>query len=62
MKSVPEARWWHILLPSILIYIFSFMDRTHIGFAMAGGMNETLKVHGCSDIPRASVPTKRGTR
>lgn len=41
-KSIPNARWWRIIPPAILVYIFSFMDRTNIGFAMAGGMNESL--------------------
>lgn len=41
-KSIPNARWWRIIPPAILVYIFSFMDRTNIGFAMAGGMNEAL--------------------
>jgi MFS family permease len=41
-KPVPNARWWRIIPPAILVYIFSFMDRTNIGFAMAGGMNEAL--------------------
>jgi len=39
---VPSARWWRIIPPAILVYIFSFMDRTNIGIAMAGGMNEAL--------------------
>jgi MFS family permease len=39
---VPRARWWRIIPPAILVYIFSFMDRTNIGFAMAGGMNQDL--------------------
>ena len=41
-RSVPSARWWRIIPAAILVYIFSFMDRTNISFAMAGGMNETL--------------------
>ncbi|HEX7749761.1 MAG TPA: MFS transporter [Bordetella sp.] len=42
--AVPAARWWRIIPPAILVYIFSFMDRTNIGFAMAGGMNEALHI------------------
>lgn len=41
-RPVPSARWWRIIPPAILVYIFSFMDRTNIGFAMAGGMNQDL--------------------
>ena len=41
-NPIPNARWWRIIPPAILVYIFSFMDRTNIGFAMAGGMNEAL--------------------
>lgn len=41
-KVIPNARWWRIIPPTILVYIFSFMDRTNIGLAMAGGMNESL--------------------
>lgn len=42
IKVIPNARWWRIIPPTILVYIFSFMDRTNIGLAMAGGMNESL--------------------
>lgn len=42
VNVIPSQRWWRIIPPTILVYIFSFMDRTNIGFAMAGGMNETL--------------------
>jgi len=41
-RPIPRARWWRIIPPAILVYIFSFMDRTNIGFAMAGGMNQDL--------------------
>lgn len=40
--SIPQARWWRIIPPAILVYIFSFMDRTSIGFAIAGGMQKDL--------------------
>lgn len=40
--AIPNDRWWRIIPPTILVYIFSFMDRTNIGFAMAGGMNQEL--------------------
>jgi MFS family permease len=42
--KIPCGRWWRIIPPTILVYIFSFMDRTNIGFAMAGGMNESLSM------------------
>lgn len=42
IKNIPSKRWIHIIPPTILVYIFGFMDRTNIGFAMAGGMSETL--------------------
>ena len=41
-RPIPYARWWRIIPPAILVYIFSFMDRTNIGMAMAGGMNDDL--------------------
>jgi sugar phosphate permease len=44
VKKIPSGRWLRIIPPTILIYIFSFMDRTNIGFAMAGGMNEALQM------------------
>jgi MFS family permease len=43
-QAIPKARWWRILPPTIIIYIMSYMDRVNIGFAMAGGMNEALKM------------------
>ncbi len=44
MNTIPSVRWRRILPPTILVYLFSFMDRTNIGFAMAGGMNEALGI------------------
>ncbi len=41
-RAIQCARWWRIIPAAILVYLFSFMDRTNISFAMAGGMNETL--------------------
>ncbi|MGA7712766.1 MAG: hypothetical protein WCA81_12745 [Rhizomicrobium sp.] len=41
-RPIHYARWWRIIPPAILVYIFSFMDRTNIGMAMAGGMNDDL--------------------
>jgi sugar phosphate permease len=40
--KIPRGRWWHILPPTIIIYIIAYMDRMNISFAMAGGMNESL--------------------
>jgi MFS family permease len=40
--AIPSARWWRIIPAVILVNLFSFMDRTNISFAMAGGMNEAL--------------------
>lgn len=42
VKNIPNQRWLRIIPAVILVYIFSFMDRANIGFAMAGGMNESL--------------------
>lgn len=44
-RSIPQARWWRIIPPAILVYIFSFMDRTSIGFAIAGGMQQDLALN-----------------
>lgn len=41
-NKIPNGRWIHILPPTILVYIVAFMDRTNIGFAMAGGMDREL--------------------
>ncbi|MEY8000493.1 MFS transporter [Clostridium sp. Mt-5] len=41
-KVIPSGRWLHIIPPTILVYIVAFMDRTNIGFAMAGGMSKDL--------------------
>ena len=45
-KSIPKARWWRIIPPTIIIYIIAYMDRVNIGFAMAGGMNKDRESHG----------------
>lgn len=44
LNKIPQKRWVRIIPPTILVYIFGFMDRTNIGFAMAGGMNEALQM------------------
>lgn len=43
-KNIPSQRWMKIIPPMILVYIFSFMDRTNMGFAFAGGMAEGLGI------------------
>jgi sugar phosphate permease len=41
-KKIPNGRWLHIIPPAMLVYIVAFMDRTNIGFAIAGGMDKEL--------------------
>ena len=41
-ESIPDGRWKYIIPPAILVYIVAFIDRTNIGFAIAGGMDKTL--------------------
>jgi len=41
-RAIPQQRWWRILPPTLIIYIFGYMDRTSLGFAMAGGLNESI--------------------
>lgn len=41
-KDIPKGRWLRIIPPCILVYIVAFMDRTNIGFAIAGGMDKAL--------------------
>jgi sugar phosphate permease len=40
--KVPAKRWVRIIPPAILVYIVAFIDRTNIGFAIAGGMDDSL--------------------
>jgi len=40
--EIPNARWWRIIPPTIIIYIIAYMDRMNISFAMASGMNKEL--------------------
>ena len=40
--KIPKGRWLHIIPPAMLVYIVAFMDRTNIGFAIAGGMDKEL--------------------
>lgn len=39
---IPNGRWFHILMPIMILCIVSYMDRTNIGFAIPGGMNKDL--------------------
>jgi hypothetical protein len=43
-KPIPNGRWLRIIPPAIIVYIVAYMDRMNIGFAMAGGMNESLGI------------------
>ena len=47
-RPIPRARWWRIIPPAMLVYIFSFMDRTSTGFAIAGGMEKDLSLSASS--------------
>jgi MFS family permease len=38
----PSTRWYRILIPVMTLCIVSYVDRTNIGFAMAGGMSKDL--------------------
>ncbi|BAI74689.1 tartrate transporter (plasmid) [Azospirillum sp. B510] len=42
VASVPKSRWYRILIPVMTLCIISYIDRTNIGFAMAGGMATEL--------------------
>lgn len=41
-STIPHQRWWRILPPTLIIYIFGYMDRSSLGFALAGGMRESI--------------------
>lgn len=41
-RKIPAGRWLHIIVPCILVYVVAFIDRTNIGFAIAGGMDKSL--------------------
>jgi len=40
--KIPAQRWWRVTPMIILVFLFSYLDRINIGFAMAGGMTEEL--------------------
>jgi MFS family permease len=52
---IPHARWWRIIPPAILVYLIAYMDRMNIGFAMAGGMNEALKMSAATSGLAAGI-------
>jgi MFS family permease len=39
---IPNGRWFHIIVPIMILCIVSYMDRTNIGFAIPGGMSKEL--------------------
>ncbi|MDR3440183.1 MFS transporter [Telmatospirillum sp.] len=39
---IPNGRWFHIIVPIMILCIVSYMDRTNIGFAIPGGMSKDL--------------------
>ncbi|MBV8274765.1 MAG: MFS transporter, partial [Verrucomicrobia bacterium] len=41
-KNIPNGRWFHIIFPIMVLCIVSYMDRTAISFAIAGGMSKEL--------------------
>ncbi|PKU25692.1 2-ketogluconate transporter [Telmatospirillum siberiense] len=40
--GIPNGRWFHIIVPIMILCIVSYMDRTNIGFAIPGGMSKEL--------------------
>lgn len=40
--QIPNGRWFHIIVPIMILCIVSYMDRTNIGFAIPGGMSKDL--------------------
>jgi MFS family permease len=39
---IPNGRWFHIIVPIMTLCIVSYLDRTAISFAIAGGMGKDL--------------------
>lgn len=39
---IPNGRWYHIIVPIMVLCIISYMDRTAIAFAIPGGMSKDL--------------------
>ena len=42
VSPIPRGRWFHVLVPIMVLCIVSYMDRTNIGFAIPGGMSKDL--------------------
>jgi MFS family permease len=42
LHAAPKQRWYRILLPIMILCIVSYVDRTNISFAIAGGMSKDL--------------------
>jgi len=43
-RPIPHVRWIRIIPPAIVVYMIAYMDRIVFSFAMAGGMNEALRL------------------
>jgi len=43
-KRIPNGRWFYIIFPIMTLCIVSYMDRTAISFAIAGGMSKELNM------------------
>jgi MFS family permease len=41
-KRIPNGRWFYIIVPIMTLCIVSYLDRTAISFAIAGGMSKEL--------------------
>jgi sugar phosphate permease len=41
-QRIPNGRWFHIIVPIMILCIVSYMDRTAISFAIPGGMSKDL--------------------
>ena len=41
-QRIPNGRWFHIIVPIMTLCIVSYLDRTAISFAIAGGMSKEL--------------------
>jgi MFS family permease len=44
MQGIPQRRWLRLIPPATLVYIIAYVDRVNIGFAIAGGMTEDLRI------------------
>jgi MFS family permease len=41
-QRIPNGRWFHIIVPIMTLCVVSYLDRTAISFAIAGGMSKDL--------------------